>query len=507
MLRKLYTHLARLGLLAPTPLHTVGRLIWCWLRFGNSLYTLLAFSCWRYPERTALISDGSPQSYKQLRERVDTLAAILAHYKPVTVAILARNHTLLVESLLACGRLGVNTLLLNTHFSIADIRRVLAHQEVSLIIYDDEFTPTLSTALDDRVQQLIRLSVTQLQHLAPQQPSRLRRGGGKLLLLTSGTTGAAKVINHKLAPTEALPMAMGLLGALEPRTEDATLLTVPLLHSHGLATLALCLTLASPLYLVAKPTTETLWRCLTEYDIGVLVLVPTILRRLLDTPTPPPVQLRHIVTGSAPLDSHLAQRAAARFGQVLINVYGTSETGMITVAAPGDLQGSPESVGRVLPGVKLDILDDQQRPLPQGEPGELWVTHRARRIATGDVGYLNSAGQLFLLGRSDDMINCGGKKIYPQALEAMILEHLPYVLECAITAVPDSAYGQATQLFVVLKSWCDTDTIQANLAQFLPRSIRPKTIHIVSELPKNALGKLERFKLSSGKSNNHQPLS
>jgi acyl-coenzyme A synthetase/AMP-(fatty) acid ligase len=179
----------------------------------------------------------------------------------------------------------------------------------------------------------------------------------------------------------------------------------------------------------------------------------------------------------------------------MYNVYGTSETGVIAVATPSDLHGSPESVGRALTGVKLDILDDRKRPLPQGEPGELWVTQNARRIATGDIGYLNSAGQLFLLGRSDDMINCGGEKIYPQALEAMILERLPYVLECAITAVPDSAYGQATQLFLVLKTPCSTDAIQADLAQFLPRSIRPKVIHIVSDLPRNALGKLERFKL------------
>jgi acyl-CoA synthetase (AMP-forming)/AMP-acid ligase II len=140
------------------------------------------------------------------------------------------------------------------------------------------------------------------------------------MLLTSGTTGTAKVIDRKLAPGEALPMAMGLLGALKPRAGDATLLTVPLLHRHELATLALCLTLASPLYLITKPTTETLWCCLTEYPIKVLVLVPTILRRLLDTPTAPPVQLRRIVTGSAPLDEQLAKRCVVKFGHVLMNV-------------------------------------------------------------------------------------------------------------------------------------------------------------------------------------------
>lgn len=496
MLRKLCAQLARLGLLTPTPLHTIGRLLWCWTRFGNSLYTLLVFSCWRYPERTALISEGSPQSYKQLRERTDTLAAAFARYQPVTVAILARNHAVMVESLLACGRLGVNTLLLNTHFAVADVQHVLEHQQVSLLIYDDEFAPLLSAVSLDPARQPKRLSVAQLQHLTPQRLSRLKRGSGRLMLLTSGTTGTAKVIDRKLTLGEALQMAMGLLAALEPYAKDAALLSVPLLHGHGLATLALCLTLALPLYLVEKPTAETLWHYLAEYDISVLVLVPTILHRLLDTPSTPPVQLRRIITGSAPLGGRLARRTAARFGHVLINVYGTSETGVIAVAQPSDLQVSPESVGKVVAGVRLDILDHQQQPLPQGEIGELWITRKSHCIATGDIGYLDSEGRLFLVGRSDDMINCGGNKIYPQALEALIAAHLPYLLECAITAIPDSDYGQATQLFIVVKTPCDTETIKADLAQFLPRSIRPKAIHIVGELPKNALGKLERYKLT-----------
>ena len=149
------------------------------------------------------------------------------------------------------------------------------------------------------------------------------------------------------------------------------MLTLPLFHGHGLATLGLSLTLAAPLHLFTRDRPEDHWRCLTDHKIEVLVLVPTILYRLpysaetsqnlppgtLSPSTSPPTisSLRTMVSGSAPLSPALATRARQVFGPVLFNLYGSSEAGLISLATPQELLIAPGTVGRALPGVEIRL--------------------------------------------------------------------------------------------------------------------------------------------------------
>jgi acyl-CoA synthetase (AMP-forming)/AMP-acid ligase II len=495
LLGRLIQLLRRSGLLTK-PLAPVW-LLWSYLRYGNSLTTLLEFACWRFPGQLCLHDEAGPLSYAALRRRSWALAAALSANSSQTIAILARNHSALVASLLACERLGSDILLLNTLLGARPIHDILSGVSVSLVICDREFDALLQVACSGLPSQPTLLYTDSLSNLPTRSPPPYRRGS-RLLLLSSGTTGALKVLKRKVSARQGIQLAVGVLSALAPKVGEATLLAVPLLHGHGLATLALCLMFGAPLYLSRRPVSGELWRTLAEHDIRVLVLVPTILHRLLTTPHEGAPHLKRIVSGSAPLSAQLIQRTQARFGAILINVYGTSETGIIAVATADDLQAAPESVGRVLPGVQLTIRDAAGRPVSPGEPGELWIGHPPHQLATGDIGYLNRDGRLILLGRRDELINCGGEKLYPEALEAAITQALPYVLECAAIGIADEEYGQAVQLFAVLKNDHAQAELQTDLARLLPRSSRPKAIEVVAKLPRNALGKLERYKLTLG---------
>jgi acyl-CoA synthetase (AMP-forming)/AMP-acid ligase II len=329
---------------------------------------------------------------------------------------------------------------------------------------------------------------------------RVSPRSGSLILLSSATTDPAKKVRRKPSLEEALGLVTGLLENLRPHTGKATLLTVPLLHGHGLATLVLSLALGSPLFLFPKAGPDEFLRCVEERKIKVLVLVPTILYRLLEAAHPHHdlSSLRAIFCGSAPLDAGLATRALERFGDVLYNLYGSSETGVISLATPEDLRRAPATVGKVLLGVDLRIQGERQSAIPAGEPGHIFIVRGRAAISTGDVGYLDAEGRLFLLGRADDLLICGGENVFPEAIESRVNQALEYVLESAVMGIPDPEYGQALHLFVVLKTGhagITPEAIARDLEPLFPRTLRPKKITVLSELPKNLAGKVLRYKL------------
>jgi acyl-CoA synthetase (AMP-forming)/AMP-acid ligase II len=504
-----YRLVTQTGLLEPFAPMSLLQLGLSFGRCGASLFTLAAWNARRFPERVALVVGEREVSFGELTSSAQHLARVLAKSYPEakSFAFLGRNRIGYVQALLACGRLGIETLLLNTMWGAEQLREFLEAHPVDVLLYDLEFQPIVQSAvsptssraklicLDQAVEG--ETSLADLQAMpATQQP--IRRGSGRLTLLTSGTTGSAKTIRRTPSLEELHGLLTGLLGALQPRAGDAVLLTVPLLHGHGLTTLALSLTMAAPLYLFPRGKAEDFLGCLEQHPIKVITVVPTVLYRLTEAAPPgfKPQALRQIVSGSAPLSAELAQRTLERFGPVLFNLYGSSETGVISLATPRDLADFPHSVGKPLPGVKLRIENARQNPL---EPGEVQIQRGDSITRTGDLGRLDAGGRLILLGRVDEMLILGGENVYPQSLEAQIGQALEYVLECAIIGITDQEYGQAVHLFVVLKEGqvAGVEQIEKDLEATLPRTLRPKKISIVEALPKNLAGKVQRYKLKS----------
>ena len=475
--------------------HHLPALLLCYARYGASLYTVAAWTARRTPSALALVATepGGSRTFAELCARANQWAGVLAA-QPVgkvrRVGILCRNHAVFVEVLLACGRLGIEALLLHTSFTAEQLQS----RTLDLLVCDREFEALAigqNTIFTDRP--------------LPETAALVRRQGrASITILTSGTTGVAKPVRRKPGLLSALRSAKALLEKLTLQPAEPTLLTLPLLHGHGLATLSLSLALGSPLFLFPKATAQEFLHCIETNQIKVLVLVPTILYRLLqESPTEQQVRsVRVIVCGSAPLSGTLATHALECFGPTLFNLYGSSEAGVISLATPADLAAAPESVGRPLPGVQVRILGRDNREAPPNTLG--WVCVQGEQVVggklfeTGDQGRLDTEGRLYLHGRTDDLLICGGENVFPQTIEATICQSLKEVQECAAVGIPDAEFGQAIVLFVVLKP--DTNRTPEGLLEAIkplfPRALRPRAVTLVPELPRTLAGKLIRGSLA-----------
>ncbi|ADV66093.1 AMP-binding protein [Deinococcus maricopensis] len=482
------------GLLWPSPLRAVvlgGRVA---ARYGASLYSLTVWTASRCPDAPALIEASGVTTFRGLVERADLIADTLATRVPPggTLGLLGRNHSAFVATLLAGLRLGVRVLLLNTFHAPEQVARVAREHQLDLLVADEEFLAGVQGA-DPTLPICSAATLEALQR--PSAPAHVRaRRGGRLVVLTSGSTGQPKVVDRRVRPGEALRTLTALLTRLDVRAGAPTLLTLPLFHGHGLMTLALSLTFGAPLHLFRRGTAELYERALLTQGIEVLVVAPTVLHRLLERPAMGRAPtLRTIVCGSAPLSVDLATRTLRRFGPVLFNLYGASEAGLIALATPTQLLAAPDSVGELLPGAPVVLRREDGGRAAPGEVGEVVVGG----VRTGDVGHLSASGWLTLRGRRDDLIICGGENVYPEEVEGRIAQ-LPYVRACAVLGVPSEEYGQRLAALMVHE---DThppvpDTVvEADLRALLPRTLRPACWQFVPALPRTALGKLVRAQL------------
>jgi acyl-CoA synthetase (AMP-forming)/AMP-acid ligase II len=469
-LYRLYKTLGRAGVLYPDALWVTAQFLWSYAGYGSSLTTLAKWAALRSPNHVAIVDENRRVTFRELIVNAEKLANRLEQVygiKPEqTIGLIGRNSIDFAEVLLACEMLGTNVLLLHTHFVTENLERL--QRQIDVLICDDEFQGSIRQPLLNTIFFSSLSTIKSTSRLW-----RLRRKSN-ITLLTSGTTGQPKVIRQR--PRLSLKTLVGLMGSLHLEANSRTLLTLPLSHGHGLATLAFNLLFGATLYIFRKNRTEDFVRCVREKSIDTLVLVPTILYRLLQNQEK--LQVHTIISGSAPLDEKLATRTLKTFGEVLYNLYGSSEAGLISLATPNDLRMTPGTVGKVLPGVKLDFRDNHIRVMKHGAC-----------LETGDVGYLDGQNNLFLLGRSDEMLICGGENVRPRMIEEKV-NTLEYVQEAAVVGVPDAEYGQAVCLYIVLKAQVSRANIMKDLERLFPRTLRPRELFIVGTLPRTVSGKI-----------------
>jgi acyl-CoA synthetase (AMP-forming)/AMP-acid ligase II len=435
------------------------------------------------------------------------------HYR---VGILCRNSLVFVEALLACGRAGADAVLLSTMFAVEQLTHLCESERLDLLICDDEFCPQVTTlearfpGLNGRVVStaaLIDENLDALPRLGRPAPLRgLVRKAGAIVIMTSGTSGPARAVRHRPTLRQILRTVTALLDQLRPKRGEPTLLTIPLLHGHGLATLGMSLALAAPLFVFPRARAEDLLICIAQNQIRVVVLVPTILHRLLEAGMEGgTTSVRQVICGSAPLTASLATQGIERLGPVLFNLYGSTEAGLISLATPEDLRVAPASVGRTLPGVSVDLQASDAGSVGPGQIGRLRVrgelvqgqADAGEAVDTGDLAHFGEDGRLYLDGRADDMLICGGENVLPKTIEDVI-DRRPYVLASAAVGVPSVEYGQSVHLFVELRTGFG-DISEAAIADdvkaCLPPVLRPAGITIVTALPRGPSGKILRRQL------------
>jgi acyl-CoA synthetase (AMP-forming)/AMP-acid ligase II len=505
----------RSGLLASAGPLTLLRIVREAVRGGANLATVMAIAAARWPDRAAVIDDDGALSYRRLQSRTESLAATLVYRHGVgarvRVGILCRNGRGFMQALFAAASAGADVVLLNTDFRTDALATALGAHRIQTVICDDEFAEPVH-AVNGAVTVVDPAAI----EIDEREPRLKAEAPGRIVLLTSGTTGTPKGVPRTPRITPALGVGVVFLDRIGLRAGSRIAVPVPMFHAFGFGMLVLTVILGGTLLTRRRFDAEATLAQASLYRAHALAAVPVMLARILELPDKvrarnPVPSLRVVISAGARLDPSLAQRFMDAYGDILYNGYGSSEVGIGSLATPADLRESPETVGRPVARCPVGIFDENDSPVGPHVTGRVFVgggltfdgytggggkDRVAKMTDTGDMGYFDAAGRLFIVGREDDMIISGGENVYPSAVENVLGQH-PAVADKAVIGVPDEDFGQRLAAFVVPRP--DTDIDEAKLREYLKGKVsrfeQPRDITVVGEIPRNPTGKVLRNEL------------
>ncbi len=492
----------------------------------------------RCPDRVALCfadRDNRCVTYRELDQRSDAFAAALPKLgvKPGDrIAYLGRNNDLYLPVLFGALRAGVILLPLNWRLAPPEITYQLQDSRSSLLIVDSDLLSLAQPALDV-LPQLKVLHVesaqadTDLRSLllqaAPAAPLPRDAEQPALMLYTSGTTGNPKgvVISH-YAFSAARHSDQQIPGLAFLKEGEKILSAMPNFHIGGMSWVMMGLARQMTVVLTGDPMPANLMKQFRAHDARHSFIVPTVLRAMVDDlrargETPPKVS--SLQYGAMPIGESLLRDTMQTFGCSFVQYFGMTEnTGSVTYLAPEDHDLERphllKSVGRPYPGMSIEIRGADRRVLPRGEHGEIWIKsptmfsqywnlpEKTREAvvdgwyASGDGGYVDADGYLFLTDRIKDMIVSGGENVYPVEVEEALRRH-PSVLDAAVIGVPDPRWGEVVAAVVELRRGMsvDEDTLRNFARDHIAGYKCPKQLRFVPALPRTASGKVRRAEL------------
>ncbi len=483
--------------------------------WGATLAGAVAAAAARYPERVAVHDEIGSITYGELWAQAKRVAGGLTAMDVgpgTSVGLLCRNHAGFVGRLTAISASGADVVLLNTGFAGPQIADVVEQESIGFVIHDDEFADVVAgsgaVALDESAMRRLATTAT--------EPSP-HRGAGRVVILTSGTTGRPKGAARRSDPA-AIEGAAAVLDRIPLRPGDVQVVSAPLFHAWGLTHLMFGITRSATTVLSRRFDAEATLRSTSQHGAEVLVVVPAMLARIIALPprtfaAAPTPELRVIASSGSALGTRLVTDTLARFGPVLYNLYGSTEVAVATIATPADLAMAPATAGRVAFGVDVAILDDRGDPVADGVVGRVFVGGSMRfegyttgggkeeqrgLLSSGDLGHFR-AGLLFVDGREDDMVVSGGENVFPGEVEDLLARH-PAISDVAVIGTPDADFGQALAAFVVVLPGeaLTVDDVRAHVRDHLARHKVPRRVEFVAELPRNTTGKILRRVLAEG---------
>jgi fatty-acyl-CoA synthase len=479
---------------------------------------------------TAIIDEVGPLSFQELEEQSNALArGLLASgiHEGDVVALLARDHRGLVLSMLATGKIGARLLLMNTGFAKLQFADVAVREKATVVLHDSEFIDLLDV-IPDTIPRILTwcdddtaLSpdmVTIDSLIAAQPTDELPPPGrpGGLILLTSGTTGTPKgAPRDNVSPM----LSAQLLDRVPTPQRETIVVAAPIFHGTGLGQFILGLALGNTVVLQRRFNPEVTLANVASNRASCLVVVPTMLQRIIDLG--PDVlakydtsTLRIIFVAGSSLPPSLCRRAREVFGDVLYNMYGSTEVAVAAIATPRDLRKAPGTVGKPVLACRVELYDANRNKITTPNTiGTVFVSSstsfkgytdgRHKEIVNGllcsnDIGHFDDSGLLFIDGRDDDMIVSGGENVYPLEVENLLAAR-DDVYEAAVVGVDDDDFGKRLRAYIVSAPNAARDAqeiktyVKTNLARFKV----PRDVYFVEELPRNTTGKLLRNALDT----------
>ena len=493
---------------------------------------ILAWHAENAPERMALVSDKGNRTFAELNFRTNQLVRALRRQglqAGDAVALLCSNRPEFVETVAACQRGGFRLTPINWHLTGTEVGYIVDNCEAKAFIAEDRFKASAIEAASMASSLRVKFAVGgAIDGFEAYDAALAAEPGenipdpvlGSQMLYTSGTTGHPKGVYRKRPPA-ASPLVVKLTetAAFEPG-RDIALLTGPAYHAAPLA-----LNLTFPLgagvgvIMMDKWDAEETMRLVHEHRITHTHVVPTMLHRMLQLPDEVKAKydmssLRWILHGAAPCPVHVKQETIEWLGPVVFEYYAATEGGGIFVESEEWLR-KPGTVGRALPGVVVEVHDEEGNPVPAGQIGTIYFkapedgrfeyfkapektagAYRGDFFTMGDMGYIDEEGFLYLTGRSAEVIISGGVNIYPAEVDQEILKH-PAVLDVATVGVPSEEWGEEVKAVVQLRDGFEpSDALARDILAFahehLPSYKRPRSVDFSDDLPRLPTGKIVR---------------
>lgn len=507
-----------------------------------NLSMLLTKTARIFPEKAALIHGERQVTYARFNARANRLANALGRLglrQGDNVAILQYNYPETFESLFACFKCGIGAVPINFRLHPKEFAFIIDHSEAKAVILSPEFNESIMEVRDriPGARHLITIDgaggeLLDYESLIENEEeecvdAEVSPDDLAWLFYTSGTTGMPKgaMLTHR----NLLAMSMNFYADIAPgfTPEDVVLHAAPLSHGSGLYGLPNIGKGATNVILASKSfDPELVCRTIETHRVTNMFAAPTMIRMLIDHPAVDRCDvssLRSLNYGGAPMLVEDLKKAIEKLGPCLVQLFGQGESPMTISYLPHWAHkpfGSPEEIKRLASAgfartdVEVKILDESDNPLPTGKIGEIvtrsdlvmkgyWKNPEATAdtikngwLHTGDVGYLDENGYLFIMDRSKDMIISGGENIYPREIEEVLVQH-PAVREVSVIGVPDPKWGEAIKAVVSLNSGMSAteqeliDFCKDNIASYK----KPKSVDFIDDLPKSNYGKILKREL------------
>ena len=463
---------------------------------GISLMALLRFAAHFYPQRCAITDEKQSLSYQDLYIRTRQLTEILHteyHLQPeMSVALLGRNSLILALLLHALSRLGIRTTLLSTDLGTEQITADLQKHHYHLIIYDSDLNqiPTELPCIAITTEKINDILLDKHSQIKKRKLPKIWRGR-EIVIHSGGTSGKFKTIARRPSVTSFLPPLLALLSDIRIYQYERVLISLPFYHGFGLSTLIISLLMGKKICLQKRFDAIKTLEIIQREQIEVMPIVPAMLARFwqIEGAKKKMKSLRCLISGGDRLPKSLIETTHKEIGEVLFNLYGTSEAGFFMLATPKELASFEETtLGKPIQGVDCKIKNLNEEGI-----GILWVRSRWAMHGkqnqwqnTGDLVSQNSEGYFFHHGRADRMVVCGGENVQPEHIEQVLLSH-PMIIAARAFTVPDPNFGnvihteiectpKATLTEVTLLDWLRPQLSRAEM----PHSICFKTIEMLS---------------------------
>ncbi len=498
------------------------------------------------PERNGIVFEGGGWTFTQTNERVNRLANALAKLgvgKGDRIGMLHVNCNQYIESYFAAAKLGAIFVPLNFRAKAEELKYMIGNAEVKILFVGSRYMDLVDAILPQilTIKQCISIhsdSGRMLQYedlINSSSSDELCCETGDeditILMYTAGTTGRPKGV--PLRHTAFVTYVLDNVEPASPDIEERNLLSVPLYHVPGIQAMLAAMYGGRTLVLMKQFEVKEWLETVEREKVTRAMLVPTMLKRIIDDPDFAKYNLKSLSVmtyGAAPMPFEVINKAIKVMPWVrFINAFGQTETAStITTLGPEDhlIEGTEEereiklkrlssSIGKPLPDVEVKIVDEKGSTVPPSEVGEILVKgpriitgywHDEQKssqvitpdgwLHTGDIGWMDNEGYIYLAGRANDMIIRGGENISPEEVED-VLHSYNKIEEAAVIGVPDPQWGQQPRAIVMLKKEevATPEEIMEYCRSRLAGFKRPRSVVFVDSLPRNPMGKVLRRKL------------